>query len=155
MWVKQKEKKEYLDSSKYHGLRIVYASELEEKIVLELKKLIKYLRKRYFFPIRCNLFFTNHEGYPSERKGYTLCGVFYNCEDCKRKTYPQIYIAAKETINNNGYSIKFTLLHELTHYFQWFWLEDKDRTDCSLEIEANRWAHYIYGCYIGEYKEDD
>lgn len=155
MWVKHTEKKEYLDSCKYHGLRIVYANGLDEKTVFELEKLIKYIRKRYFFPIRCNIYLTNHEVYKSNKDGHKFWGVFFDESDSKRKIYPKIYVASKETKNNNLYAIKFTLLHELTHYFQWFWLEDKSRTDRSLEIEANRWAHYIYGCYIGEYKEDD
>ena len=37
--------------------------------------------------------------------------------------------------------------HEITHYFQWYFLEEDKRTDRSLEIEANKWAMYILGIY--------
>lgn len=42
----------------------------------------------------------------------------------------------------------FTIAHELTHYFQWFFYEDMHRTNRSLEIEATRWAKYLLQQYL-------
>lgn len=52
------------------------------------------------------------------------------------------------------YEICFTMLHELTHYYQWYFYEEKNRTDRSLEIEANKWARYILQEWEKEAKSD-
>ena len=44
------------------------------------------------------------------------------------------------------------MAHELTHYFQWYFLEDEARTDRSLEVEAGKWARYLVAEYLSERK---
>ena len=70
-------------------------------------------------------------------------------EDEKRKTYPRISIAAK--VDNNNLIDIYTLAHEITHYYQWYFLEEEKRTDRSLEIEANKWAKYIVNSYCDNF----
>ena len=50
------------------------------------------------------------------------------------------------TFHNNSeeeFSCYFNIIHELTHYFQWYFYEDKEKSNRSLEINANKWANYI------------
>lgn len=61
----------------------------------------------------------------------------------KGAKYPCIYVAA----NTDLRYLEFTILHELTHYFQWYFLQDETRTDRSLEIEANRYAYWLLNEY--------
>ena len=70
--------------------------------------------------------------------------------DEKRKIYPRISIASKVTKNNTSEDILFSLAHEITHYYQWYFGEEDKRTGRSLEIEANKWSGYIVGLYSNE-----
>lgn len=64
--------------------------------------------------------------------------------------YPRISVAAKVSENNTLEDIYFTLAHEITHYYQWFFLDEEQRTSRSLEREANKWANYIVDLYLYE-----
>lgn len=142
MWIEKNEKKYYINSAKASGLRLFYG-DMSEETIKKIKQFVAYVRKRYFFPIRCNIYFSNDFYYISNVDGHKFYGVFYDEEDCKKFTYPKIYIPSKEGKGNSIMDIFFSFLHELTHYYQWYFYEEKNRTDRSLEIEANKWARYI------------
>ena len=69
--------------------------------------------------------------------------IFHTRRIAKRAKYPCIYTAA----NTDLRYLKFTILHKLTHYFQWYFLQDETRTDKSLEIEANRYGYWLLNEY--------
>ena len=69
-------------------------------------------------------------------------------DDEKRKVYPRISIAARVSKNNSLKDILFAIAHELTHYYQWYFLEENKRSNRSLEIEANKWSKYILEIYF-------
>ncbi len=142
MWIEKKEKKYYINSAKANGLRIFYG-DINEETITNIKRFIADIRKRYYFPIRCNIYFSNDTYYISNKDGHKFYGVFYDEMDCKKFTYPKIFVAANERKENPIVDIFFTLLHELTHYYQWYFKEDDHRTNRSLEIEANKWAGYL------------
>lgn len=71
-------------------------------------------------------------------------------DDEKRNVYPRISIASEVTKNNSLQDILFVLAHEITHYYQWYFLEEDVRTNRSLEIEANKWANYILDSYFND-----
>ena len=74
--------------------------------------------------------------------------IFHTRRIAKRsKISLHIYTAA----NTDLRYLKFTILHELTHYFQWYFLQDETRTDRSLEIEANRYAYWL----LNEYESNE
>lgn len=147
MWIEKIEKNEYQKSAKLEGLRCFY-EDIGQETIIEIKSFIKYIRKNYYFPIRCKIFFTNESNYKSFFDGHRYYGIFFDKSTEKRKVYPQIYVASKITKFNKIEDVLFTLLHELTHYYQWYFYEEKIRTNRSLEIEANKWARYI----LQEYK---
>lgn len=55
-----------------------------------------------------------------------------------RKTRKEYYIE----------DVLHLVAHELTHYFQWYFNQFDNRSNRSLEIEANRWANYLVDLYL-------
>jgi len=150
VWIERKRRSKCLEySAPATGIRVTYDKDIDIEVIEEIGKLINYLRKNYYFPVRVNVIFTNHEKYRSGTDGHLYSGIFYDNVDVypKRKIYPQIYIAGQIWKNKSTDYLLFVLLHELTHYFQWFFAEDENRTSRSLEREANDWAHYILQCF--------
>ena len=109
---------------------------------------ISFLRKNYYFPIRLNILFCDTQSFIHHIDNHKYYGAFFDETYEKRKVYPRISIAARVTKNNSLQNVLFTLTHEITHYYQWYFLEDDKRTSRSLEIEANKWANHILNLYF-------
>ena len=148
-WIEKEFKNEYIDSAKETGIRCVFSKGFNEVTKNEIKQFIKFIRANYYFPIRVKIMFDNTTHFISQTDGHKYYGVFFD-GDADIKTYPEIYIAAKQTERNSIEDILFSVAHELTHYYQWYFLEDEKRTDRSLEIEANKWTKYILHTYYFE-----
>lgn len=152
-WVDIKYKDQYANSANATGIRYKfyeYDSFFDATVVKEINSFVAFLRKLYYFPIRLNILFCNTQGFKNPLDNHTYYGAFYSMEDEKRKIYPRISIAANVSENNSLKDIFFTLAHEITHYYQWYFFEEERRTDRSLEIEANKWAQYILDLYFYE-----
>lgn len=146
IWIEKQYRADCLAyTAKATGMRITYDEGLDPELIKKTDELIAYLRKRYFFPVRINIAVTNHRGYASPEDGHKYYGIFYhNVDVCpKRKIYPRIAVAGAIWKHLTIEDVLFTLLHELTHYFQWFFDEEKYRSDRRLEREANLWANSI------------
>lgn len=145
MWIDKEEQAEYSDS-KLSGIRLCVQKDVLPEIREEVKAYLFWLRKKYFFPIRC---IVNLKSCPyffsADKNDKDSYGDFYY--DKNNKELPEIWIAAgrirRENIESRKKRILFTISHELTHYFQWYFFEFEKRTDRSLEIEANKWARYL------------
>ena len=148
-WIEKQFKNEYIDSSKEAGIRCVFSKEFNEDTRTEIMQFIKFIRANYYFPIRVKIWFDNETHFVNQTDGHKYYGVFYD-GDSDKTTYPKIYIAAKQTEKNSIEDILFSIAHELTHYYQWYFLEDDKRTDRSLEMEANKWSKYILYTYYCE-----
>ena len=149
LWILRKERDQHCGRAAATGLRVRYADAIDREIRTNLDGLIRYLRRLYFFPVRCNVYITNHESYRSERDGHVYYGVFYDNEGVypKKKLYPEIYVAGRARERFEIEHIMFSLLHELSHYYQWVGDREKERTDRSIESEATRWANRILEAY--------
>ena len=146
IWIERQQREKALPyAAKATGLRISYEDGVCAELIEEVDALIRYLRKNYYFPIRCHIRMTDHRRYHSREDGHIYYGIFYDFENIypNKKVYPRIAVAAALWKYNRTEDIQYTILHELTHYFQWFFGEDRTRTARSLETEANRWAGYI------------
>ena len=150
MWIEKEEKKYYLDACKYRGIVLKFAKSLNKETVEQITTFIKYLKKLYFFPIKVNIKFSDLERYKDSKDGHIFYAIFFDNEDEKPRRYPEIYIATKIGKHNPIEDVYFSIAHMLTCYYQWFFKQE-DRSHRSLEIEANRWAEYIYHSYL-EYK---
>ncbi|MBR2445180.1 MAG: hypothetical protein IKB28_00775 [Clostridia bacterium] len=149
LWILRKDRDQHCGRAAAMGLRVRYADAIDREIRTNLDGLIRYLRRLYFFPVRCNVYITNHESYRSERDGHVYYGVFYDNEGVypKKKLYPEIYVAGQVSERFEIENIMFSLLHELSHYFQWIGDRETGRTDRSIEVEATRWANRIMEAY--------
>ena len=153
-WIDKEHKTYYNDSAPASGIRYKfydYGSNFDVYTIEEIKKFIRFLRKHYFFPIRLNILFCNTQGFRHHMDNHTYYGAFYSMDDEKRKTYPRISIASKITESNSLEDILWVLAHEITHYYQWYFLEEDKRTDRSLEIEANKWSKYVVESYFNNH----
>ena len=142
MWIEKKEKHLYNDSS-VKGLRLHFYEGItpEEKRVC--KKFCDWLRKKYWFPIRCKMTFVHTKKFRDADDGQYYYGVFYSNDDDKKRKFPCIAIAVKIENEVDEYNCLYNIAHELTHYFQWYFYYDKESSDRSLEIWANNWAKTI------------
>ena len=114
-------------------------------------KFVRYLRKEFFFPIRCNIYFCEQEKFRSSKGGFCY-GIFFSNDESNGRVYPQIYIP----VNNALFQIYISLCHELTHYFQWYFYDDKEKSNRSLEIQASKYANRILEDFCNYYcKEPD
>ncbi len=146
-WIDKEYKKYYKSSGKAVGIRYK-TNEIDSFVLERLGSFVSFLRKKYYFPIRLNVLFCNTSCFRHHIDNHVYYGAFYSMDDEKRMVYPRISIAAKVTDTNTMENIFFTLAHEITHYYQWYFIEDEKRTSKSLEREANKWAEYILNLYF-------
>ena len=141
----------YADSAPKSNLALHFASDIDPKTKKCICSFVRYLRKEFYFPIRCNVYFCNQEKFRSSSGGYCY-GIFFSYDESNKRPYPQIYIPTKQCLRQ----IYSSLCHELTHYFQWYFFDDKNKTDRSLEIQASKYASRIVQDYCGYHcKEPD
>ena len=148
MWIERQDKEEFTDS-KISGLRVTFDKRMEQEKVTEVKKFATWLRKRYYFPIRCNVhicFCSYFEKLNDNDKD--SIGDFYY----KDGMLPSIQIAgypARKSEDKGFYvQIQARMAYFLTFYFQWFFYEFDKRSDRSLKIEATKWQNYIMDEYL-------
>ena len=132
----------YRDSAPKSNLSLHFASVINSDKKKNICRFVRYLRKEFFFPIKCNVYFCSQEKFHSSKGGYCY-GIFYSNDESDGCIYPQIYIPATMDL----YHVYYSLSHELTHYFQWYFLDDKNKSDRSLEIQASKYATRILKDY--------
>ena len=154
-WIDRIYKKEYYNSAKSNGVRYKFFDGFDEQTKNQITDFIFFLRKKYYFPIRLNIVFCSEDSFKHHIDNHKYYAAFYGMDDENKKTYPRISVAAKITKNNSLNDVLFTIAHEITHYYQWYFLEEDIRIDRSLEIEANKWSAYILDEYYALYKFED
>jgi len=133
----------YSDSSK-DGIYLHFDKDVDDVLKRDINAFIKYLRREFYFPIKCNIYIKSSPFFPSNKKGKTCNGIFFKNDEYKN-IYPQIFVATGDV--NNKYNVFFVLCHELTHYFQWYFMLEKDHSDKGLEIQATKYANDIVSDY--------
>lgn len=159
MWIELKDKKYYLDSS-LNGLRLRFYSGVDSDVKKECKDFCRWLRKKYWFPVRVNCNFFNYTYFlANSQNDKDSVADFYYSKNDNDKTIPTIWIATGEIKKRKPGERKtiiqcfqHNIAHELTHYFQWYFLQFDKRTDRSLEIEATKWSDYLLCEYLDENK---
>ncbi|MBQ7343658.1 MAG: hypothetical protein IJW53_02705 [Clostridia bacterium] len=128
----------YADSAPKSNLSLHFASDIDPKTKKCICNFVRYLRKEFYFPIRCNVYFCNQEKFRKHKGGYSY-GMFFSNHESGERAYPQIYIPTQQSLCQ----IYDSLSHELTHYFQWYFYDDKEKNNRSLEIQASKYASRI------------
>ncbi|MBQ4255064.1 MAG: hypothetical protein II721_03600 [Bacilli bacterium] len=136
-WITMKEKEPYIDPCKHTGIRSCFEKGIDDKVRAEIKRLLRYLSKHFFFPIRYNLYFLNKEHFVRPEDGYCAYSAFYGNGRAKRNTYPRLYVPAKESDGNLLLEILFHVCYGVAKYYQWFFKEEKIRTEKKLDKEAS------------------
>lgn len=145
IWIDIEYKNHYADS-KFCGLYVYFDKSLPRDTSTRITRFFEWLKKRYFFPVRCNVFVENKKHFPSSKKGYTCQGIFFASGDLSRTKLPRIYIAGDADYEY----VVFTIVHELSHYYQWYFYQDERQTDRSLETEANKYAKWLTSTYFDD-----
>ena len=153
MWIEKRDKNNYLDSS-IRGLRVRYENKISQELKSNIKMFISWIRKIYFFPIRISLIIKSYKSFVDKNNKRESKANFYYYNDSVHKL-PFIWVATGQYYYSKQkrdelIDILFTIAHELTHYYQWYFDEIDDRSDRSLEIEANRWASYLIEKFLIE-----
>lgn len=150
IWINKDCKAHYTDSKK-QGLRLIFHRNIPDDYVDEIKKYIKYLRNLYFFPIRCKVHFCYQESFLSKDRKHNVYGLFLHDENDKE--FPEIFVPVLENgkLSELEYII-FNLNLLITYYFQWYFYQDKERSNRSLEIEATKYAKYLTWDYLKKAK---
>lgn len=144
VWIMRKERKAY-QNAKVRGLRAYYAKDLTEEVVCDIKGFLVFLKKRYYFPVRCNIYFKNAKNLT---EGTRSKGLFY-VPDEERK-YPRIEVSCDVFKFWNEDDIYYSLVRLLTYYYQWYFASEDERSNRSLEIEATKQAKLLVDEYLNE-----
>lgn len=153
MWIKIEESAFYTDSLK-KGLKSHYLK-IDPDLKKEIQCFVRWLRKNYWFPIEISCTFTN-DNYLVGENNKKSCAIFiyqttWDKKDTNDKILPKIKVATgkfkkqlkRHELSDVLFNQLFSIAHEITHYYQWYFYQFESRTDRSLEIEANRWGGYI------------
>ena len=144
-WIDIDCKSYYLDSSKC-GLRLFFDAKIDNDDKKLIKSYLAFLRKRYFFPLRCNVYITSNAKYKSKSGGYCN-GIFFEGQE-ENKTYPSIYLPIGFKGLDRNMTMLFNLTKLLTYYYQWFFYQEKTRSHRSLEIEATKMSSYLVSVFL-------
>ncbi len=149
MWIEIKDKKYYEDSGKIRGLRLIFDNRIEQERKIEVIRFAEWLRKRYYFPIRCDVYiaFCSYFEKRDNTDNDSVVDFYY-----KEGVLPSIKIAGyprKKSEDKKFYvQIQARMAYALTFYYQWFFYEFNKRSDRSLKIEATKWQNYIMEQYL-------
>lgn len=136
---------------KNQGIAFHYEKEIDN----ELKKLYlsfaKWLRKRYVFPVHINVYILNCEKIRL-RNGQLAYGSFRwypNRTPCIKIPSAVEKDLLKEYTSEEIYEqILSSLVHELTHYYQW--LLNLNQSNAVSERQANHYRYRIIEKYLNE-----
>ena len=146
-WIEKAFKDEYLNSANSDGLRCKFPINFDAQTKTSVSGFISFIREKYYFPIRLSVESFDKTHFVNAIDSHKYYGIFYD-GDAQKNIYPKIHIASRLAKSNPLEDVLFSIAHEITHYYQWYFMEDTERTDRSLEIEANKWAKYILRNYL-------
>ena len=98
-------------------LQLHFDNGVNNSIRSEMIDIVLFLKKRFYFPKKCGVYFINKERFVDPEDGHKSYCVFYDNEE--RNAISQLYIAAKESKANWRREIIYYLFYGLSMYFQW------------------------------------
>jgi len=130
-----------------------YSKGVDDKLKLTFSDFAKWLRNKYVFPMRVNVYIKN-TFYIKAADGENVSATFFGPFD--RLAEPYIKIAAGDFYDLAEKYDEFnalcdsmaSLAHELTHYYQW--LNDAALSEIQEERQACYYAKKIVRSYLDE-----
>lgn len=152
IWTLENWKKYYDLKPVRTGLRLKFDKNVNSEIRRACKEFGAWMRTEYYFPIRVPIYIKSSY-YIKAMDGEMVNATFY--EPVNRYHEPYIRIATGdyiEMLNDDGKdnalaSIIGSIVHELTHYFQW--INDIELTEIGIERQAKAYTRFI----LDEYAE--
>lgn len=132
------------------GLRLRINSNVDSDVRIACLKFAKWLRLEYEFPLRVPIYIKGSV-YLSAKDGEKCVGLFFEPSDYSQEPYITIaagdYEQRKKTVGRDDAlaGILSTIIHELTHYFQW--INGLDLTDIGRERQATMYSRRILDEY--------
>lgn len=135
------------------ALRMHYCKEVDNKLKLGFDDFSKWLRNKYVFPMRVNVYVKN-SFYIKAKDGENVSATFFGPFD--RLAEPYIKIAAGDYYDLVEKYNEFnalcdniaSLAHELTHYYQW--LNDVALSEAQEERQAKYYSIKVVRSYLNE-----
>ena len=133
------------------GISFHYEKGLDPELKKKYLAFAKWLRKTYFFPVRLNVYILNRE-MVRLRSGEWAYGSFrwYKQRSPRIKVPSRITpeSSADHTPDEIHDTIMSSLVHELTHYYQW--VLRLDQSDAVSEKQANHYRYRILDMYYAD-----
>ena len=137
------------------GISLIFEKGIEADLKKEYILLVKWLRTNYVFPVHINVYISNSE------KVKLLSGTLaYGSFRWFPKRNPRIKIPS--LINYKNYegftkgeiydNVLSSLIHELTHYYQW--IKNLEQTDYASERQADYYRYTILDKYYKHSKRN-
>lgn len=151
-WLAKNYKKIYDDSEVRTGIALRFEKGVHSDIKSLFIDFTKWLRKNYVFPIRVAVYVKDCETI-TLLNGTTAWGSF-RFFDTYEEPYIRIptgdYLEQAERVGKESAAeaILSSLVHELTHYFQW--VNQFEQTDRGSEWQANYYRYRIIDLYLKE-----
>ena len=150
IWKMKKWQEYYKDHPCRSGIRVRYEKEVDSEVKRAIKECLYWLRTEYTFPKRIRLY-VKAERRIRAQNGDNVCGTFFRPVD--RDQEPYIKVATGDYLelleergkDNALACILYTILHELSHYFQW--LNDLDLTLIGEERQATNYSRLLMRDY--------
>ena len=150
IWTCKRWEKYYSNNNVRMGIRL----RIEKTVALEVRRAIKeftvWMRKRYPFPIRIPIYVKSSIRIKA-RDGDMVCATFFEPDDLYVEPYIKIAtgdyfeLERMDGRDNALASIIGSLIHELTHYYQW--INCINLTEVGRERQASAYVSIILGEY--------
>ena len=144
----QRYEKNRKDALPSQGISLHFEKGIEPEFRKDCIHFVRWLRKKYTFPVHANIYIKDCEKVRLADGSYAYGGFRWFNDD--RPPYIRIpariagdWVSEDDPIGNY-YSILGSLVHELTHYFQWI-----DKTELT-ERQANFFRFRIIDLYCEE-----
>ncbi len=155
IWISEEWKKNPVicNAERRTGLRLKFDKETHPEVKASFKKISKWIRERFCFPIRVPVYVKAAKTVIA-RDGEHCVGVFFEPDDYKWEPYIRIATGDyEELLKKSGelqakIAILLPMLHELTHYYQW--LNSEQLTSLGKERQATRYAEDIMEEYLDD-----
>ncbi len=151
-WKSKKHKNIYKDVNVRQGISLRFEKDVHEDVKNLFKRFTDWLRAKYDFPIRVTIYVKASETITLQN-GCIAWGSF-RCFDTFDEPYIRIptgdYLEQARIVGEDTAleAILSSLVHELTHYFQW--VNQFEQTDRGSEWQANFYRYRIIDLFLNE-----
>ena len=155
IWISEKWTKndKLLQGRQRTGLRLRIDATVDPEIKTTFKELAKWLRERFYFPIRVPVYIKASDRIIA-RDGDLCVSVFFEPDEYTVEPYIRIATGDyRELVKTRGtlqarIAILLPIFHELTHYYQW--INAVKLTEIGKERQAARYANDLMEEYLDD-----